>query len=174
MKGFLAWTISCALLLCAGPVISKTPPYGIGAVTEVHPEGENDSTTDLHLAVAITEELGAEGVPLSFNSRYSFSHEVDKAKVLHEIHIYRGADLLWHKQKMARPGEWSDSSTWAGFCDAYDEGLEPGDMIVFSATLVGGLTLEETGGGALWLKVGPKEMWSNWNEGWYPDDSPCY
>ena len=68
MKGFLALTVSGALLLSAGPVISETPTYGIGAVTGIHPEGENDPTQDFHLAVAITEELGAEGVPLSFAS----------------------------------------------------------------------------------------------------------
>lgn len=172
MKRMFISTALCACLLCSSAALAKVPMYGLYAVTEVHPEGNNDGDKNLRLAIAVTEKLGQDE-PLSFTSWYHFSQDAKKGKVIHKFSIYRGATLLWQKKRAAKVEEWDfTSDTWVGLCDAYKKGLQPGDLVVFDFELKG-LTLKKTHGGALFVAVGPNEMWSVGEYYWQPWDSPC-
>ena len=175
MKALIVYSVLCATLLFPATALPETLTYGLYALGGTIPEGENDPTRDLQVTLAITEELGADGFPLSFTSWLQFSQEVKKGKVLHEIDIYRGTDHLWHEEQMAKVEEWDyTSDTWVGFCDAYDGGLLPGDTVVFSFRLVQGLTLNSMRTAEQRVWVAPKEMWSLNRSPWDSYQSPCY
>jgi hypothetical protein len=158
MKRIAGYAALCACLLGPASLFAKTPVYGISAISEVHPEGANDATKNLRLAIAITEELGQDEVPLSFFSRIQAGET--RAKVTHQVSIYRGSDRIWSKKRTVKFESLDfTSDSWNSFCDAYTKGLEPGDLVIFEFTL-NGSTLKKLGSPALHVGLGPREMWS--------------
>lgn len=158
MKRIARHAALCACLLASAPIFAKTPVYGISVITKVHSEGASDATKNLRTAVAITEELGQDEVPLSFFSRVQARDA--KGKVTHQVSIYRGKDRLWSKKRTVSFESLDfTSDSWNTFCDAYRKGLEPGDLVVFDFTLKGS-NLKKIGEPDLFVGLGPREMWS--------------
>lgn len=169
MKKLMIYCILWAFFVCPWVVFAGPPSCGISAMSDISPEGNKDSTKNLQLAVAITEELGQNDVPLSFFSSTQVSKST-KGKVTHQVSIYRGEEQIWTKKrtvKLERLDFTSDS--WNTFCDAYKKGLRPGDIVVFDFGLKGHSI--PAGGVELRVQLGPREMWSTntypWDSGFF-------
>ena len=159
MKSILSCWILCLYLLPAWPAFAKSSSYyGLSAISEVYADGKKDTTKDLQLAVGITEKLGQGGEPLSFHSWLQLEDEQRTGKVTHQVRIYRGEELMWNQKRVVRiePLDFTADS-WNSFCNAYSEGLLPGDMVIFDFKLRG-FTLGDVRGSQLSIAVAPPLM----------------
>lgn len=159
MNKYFFCTAVCLGLLCPGIAAAAKPIYGLHAFSNAMPEGNNDPTKNLQLALAVTEEMGQDDVPLTFFSRYQTSQGTE-GKVTHKVTIFRGSDRIWTDKRTTALEELDfTSDSFNTFCDAYDEGLEPGDLVVFDFSLVGH-SLSKDYGADLFVQVGPALMWT--------------
>jgi len=172
MNKYFFCTVLCLSLLCPGMAAAAKPIYGLSAVSAAIPEGSNDTTKNLQVALAVTEEMGQNDVPLTFFSQYHTALGTE-GKVTHKVTIFRGSDRIWTNKRTTELEEMDfTSDSFNTFCDAYDEGLEPGDLVVFDFDLIGH-SLSPDRGASLFVKVGPTVMWSLNTAVWDPWNLDC-
>lgn len=154
MERLVLNSIICGCLLWPLAATAQSPFYGIYTsnsffYSENHPKR-------LQVALAITKEIALDGVPLSFNTVYAGA---SKGKVILKVTVLRGEEVLWGgKRRMKLKSE----DIWHSFCDTYDEGLLPGDVVVFDLTFRKVPRMgEEEEGGMVMAQVGPTEIWEN-------------
>ena len=158
----------CGCLLWPVSAEAQVPSYGI----ERHEGVSADFAQEKHprksqIAVAVTEELGLDGAPLSFHIYYESwlggDHPLaSKGKVILQVTISRGDEVLWTGKRRVKV---KDGDTRHVFCDAYDQGLQPGDIVLFTFTFRGLPRLGEIGGFGLLGQVGTMDMWDMWANG---------
>ena len=157
MKRLACCTVLCLCLFVPSFTLAGPPDFGLQAISEVHPENKQEKhPKNLQLALVLTEKV-KKGVPVSFVGYYENDNELNKGKVVLKLSVYRGEQRLW-KRKSVSPIEGGDS--FHDFCDAYDKGFDPGDMVVFDFKAKGVPRLGKTGGAGLLALMGSKEMWS--------------
>ncbi len=94
----------------------------------------------MELALVVTEEIaGSDGLPLPIHLHSSYNNPwvgtdhplAFRGKVLMKVTVYRGAEVLWRGKRREKVGsEWPGSAEHH-FCNAFEERLEPGDLVLF-------------------------------------------
>lgn len=155
MKRLVLSSVICGCLLWPLAATAQSPSYGIYTSNSFFYSGNHPKR--LQAALAITEELALDGVPLSFNTVYSGA---SKGKVILKVTVLRGEEVLWGEKRRMKL---KFGDVWHSFCDAYDDGLLPGDVVVFDLKFRKVPSMGEEEGGMVMAQVGPTEIWENAN-----------
>ena len=165
-------TALSACLLVPWNALARSPGYyGLSASRRVVADSENDRTQKVQLAIVVTRELGKDGLPLTFYSEVDTSRGF-RGRVTHKVSIYRGEKKIWTKKRSVRFEDLDfTSDSMNSFCDAYDKGLEAGDIVVFDFNL-SGLPMKVLRIADLRAQLGPRQAWNGKYGHWYYLDCP--
>ena len=171
MKQLALSVVVCGCFFCLWAVTAQASLSGIHVQDHFSAENaEEPHPKKLQTSLAVTQEMvDSQGVahPLFFGFRYANGVlEEDKTKVIFQVRIYRGEELLWKAKRKRKPDEYGDHRYV--HCKTYDEGLLPGDLLVFTYKFKKAPRAGEVGLIRLAAMVSPREMWEEDPWGLWP------
>ena len=161
----------CGCFFCLWAATAQASSSGIHVQDQFTAENaEEPHPKKLQTSLAVTQEMvDSQGVahPLFFGFRYANGVlEEDKTKVIFQVRIYRGEELLWKAKRRRKPDEYGYHRYV--HCNTYDEGLIPGDLLVFTYKFKKAPRAGEVGLIRLAAMVSPREMWEEDPWGLWP------